>query len=150
MTRVLRMTGIAVAAAFVAGAVTTEPQRALAQTPRPTAAPVLVLLGCVERVAPATPASNPTAPVVPTFKIMDVQPGGTGQKPTTLATEYLVVGPETIQFSKFQNQWVEVTGSITAATSAPPPPARGQRGSALSTFTVTALKVVANECKGIK
>jgi len=142
----LRMTVVAIAAAVVDGAVTTG-QRAWAQTPRPSAAPVLVLIGCVERMPPATPATNPTAPVVPTFKIMDVQAGGTGQKPATLAPEYLVVGPETIQFSKFQNQWVEVTGSITAAPAAPTP-ARGQRGAALSTFTVTALKVVATECKG--
>lgn len=152
MTRTLRITVVALAAALVAGAAVTERQIASAQTPRPTAAPVVVLIGCVERMTPATPATSPTTPVVPTYKIMDVQPGsGPGQKPMTLAAEYHIVGPDSIAFGKFQNQWVEVTGSITAAAGqAPtPPPGRGQRGQApsLATFTVTALKVVSTECK---
>jgi len=99
---------------------------------------------------PVTP-SNSAAPVVPTYKIMDVQPGGTGQKPMTLAAEYHIVGPDSIAFAKFENQRVELTGSISAAPAQTPaqPPARGQRAQAplLSTFTVTALKVVSTECK---
>jgi hypothetical protein len=146
MTRLLRITVVALASALVAGAA------ASAQTPRATAtpAPVVVLIGCVELMTPVTP-TNPATRVVPTYKIMDVQPGGTGQKPMTLAAEYHIVGPDSIVFGKFENQRVEVTGSITAAPAqAPtPPPGRGQRAQTPlpSTFTVTALKVVSTECK---
>ena len=146
MTRSLRMAIVAIASALVAGAA------ASAQTPRPAAtpAPVVVLTGCVELMTPVTP-SNPAAPVVPTYKIMDVQPGGTGQKPMTLAAEYHIVGPDSIVFGRFQNQRVELTGSISAAPAQAPasPPGRGQRAQTPlpSTFTVTALKVVSTECK---
>jgi hypothetical protein len=146
MTRLLRIPAVALASAFVAGVA------ASAQTPRPTGtpAPVVVLIGCVELMTPVTP-SNPAAPVVPTYKIMDVQPGGTGQKPMTLATEYHIVGPDSIAFGRFQNQRVELTGSISAAPAQAPasPPGRGQRTQTPlpSTFTVTALKVVSTECK---
>ncbi len=61
-----------------------------------------------------------------------------------------IVGPESIAFGRFQNQRVEVTGSISAApAAAPPSPARGQRAQTPlpSTFTVTALKVLSTECK---
>ena len=142
MTRLLRITVVAFASALVAGAAVS------AQTPRPTAtpAPVVVLIGCVELMKPVTP-SNSAAPVVPTYKIMDVQPGGAGQKPMTLAAEYHIVGPDSIAFAKFENQRVELTGSISAAPAQTP--ARRQRAQtpSLSTFTVTALKVVSTECK---
>jgi len=146
MIRALRMIVVTFAAAGVAGAMTPR-DVASAQTPTPTSAPVVALIGCVERMTPATPPANPAAPVVPAFKIMDVQPGA-GQKPARLATEYLIVGPESIPFAKYQNQWVEVTGSISATPNPSPTPAgRGQAPAPLATFTVTALKVVSTECK---
>jgi len=146
MTRLLRISVFAFASAVVAGAAVS------AQTPRPTPtpAPVVVLIGCVELMTPVTP-TNPATPAVATYKIVDVQPGGAGQKPMTLAAEYHIVGPDSIAFARYQNQRVELTGSISAAPAqAPaPPPGRGQRTQTPlpSTFMVTALKVVSTECK---
>jgi len=152
MTRKQNIMVVALAAFLAAAGVATQANDAVAQTPRPVAAPIVALIGCVERVMPTAPAGNPATPAPPpVYKIMDVQPGSApGQKPMTLAREYRIVGPESITFSKFQNQWVEVTGSITAAPAGPPPPATGQGTPApqLSTFTVTALKVVSTECRG--
>ena len=150
MIRALRMIVVTFAAIGAAAAMTGR-DVASAQTPTPTpapaSAPVVALIGCVERMSPSTPPANPAAPVVPAFKIMDVQPGA-GQKPTRLAPEYLIVGPQSIPFAKYQNQWVEVTGSITATpTPSPTPAGRGQTAASLATFTVTALKVVSTECK---
>ena len=146
MIHTFKMTIVAFAA--VGGAALTAQHVASAQTPQPTNAPVVALLGCVERMTPAAPPTNPKAPVVPTFKIVDVGPGA-GQQPATLATEYLIVGPESIPFAKYQNQWVELTGAITAVpTPSPTPAGRGQAPTPLSTFTVKALKVISTECKG--
>jgi hypothetical protein len=128
------------------------------QTPEQTKAadqPMVAIIGCVERVMPpppppgTPPAGAPATP--PAYKIIDVQPGSSlKQKPMTLATEYVVVGPESIAFSKYQNQWVELTGRLAAPAMASqmPPAARGEKGAAPpATFTVATIKVVATECK---
>ena len=152
MTPALRITVVAMAAAAVAAMATAQQRGQTTPTPRATPAAV-VLIGCVERVMPASPTGTSAAAAAPpTYKIMDVQPGtGAGQKPMTPAAEYLLAGPESIPFSKYQNQWVEVTGTITAAAPAPAQSARGQKPAPapppLPTFTVTALKVVSTECK---
>ena len=152
MTRKIRISVVAVAAAAVAAVATAQQRGQTTPTPRATPAPV-VLIGCVERVMPTGQTGTSAAPAAPpAYKIMDVQPGtGAGQKPMTPAAEYLLAGPESIPFSKYQNQWVEVMGTITAAppTPTPAPSARGQKPARppLPTFTVTALKVVSTECK---
>ena len=128
----------------------------LAQTPgqaRAADQPLVALIGCVERVMPPPPPpGSPATPAAPpAYKIIDVQPGSSvGQKPMTLASEYLVVGPESIAFSKYQNQWVEVTGRmLVAALSTPPatPPAARGAKPLPATFTVQTLKIIATECK---
>src|SRR5262245_19881045 len=153
MTRIQQL----VAAAVVGMGVTAG--AATAQTPeqaKSTDQPLVAMIGCIERVMPpppppgTPPAAAPAPP--PAFKIMDVQAGSSvKQKPMTFASEYFVVGPDSIAFSKFQNQWVEVTGRMfvaARATSAPttPPVARGEKAPP-ATFTVSTIKVVANECK---
>lgn len=131
---------------------------AVAQTPEQAKGadqPLIAMIGCIERVMPpppppgTPPASAPAAP--PAYKIMDVQPGSSiRQKPMAFATEYIVVGPESIAFSKYQNQWVEITGHMSAAspsgTPPTPPVARGQKAPP-ATFTVSTIKVINTECK---
>lgn len=116
--------------------------------------PVFALIGCVERVVPPTPATGakPAAPAAstPTYKLTDVQPSSTvPQKPKVYEKEYLVVGPESIAFSKFQNQWVEVTGTIKPANVKSPSPAGGEKPAAppLGIVTVATIKLISTECK---
>jgi hypothetical protein len=147
---------------FVAATVTVAAMSAgaaAAQTPEQAKGadqPLISLIGCVERVMPpppppGTPPAGATSSA-PAFKLIDVQPGsGVKQKPMTPATEYFVVGPESIAFSKFQNQWVEVTGRVfVAALSTPPttpPVARGEKAPPPATFTVSTIKMISSECK---
>ena len=81
--------------------------------------------------------------------VVPIQPGSSvAQKPKVYAKEYFVVGPESIVFSKYQNEWVEVTGTITEVASGTP--ATGGEKAAtppLSTVTVTAIKMISTECK---
>ncbi len=129
-----------------------------AQTPAPqkqSATPATIsLIGCVERVMPATPArGSASTPQTPSYKLIDVQPGTVGQQPITLGREYQLKGPATIDFATHQNHWVEVTGTV--APPAPPVAASSGRNSTaaqkaaapLPVFTATAVKVVSNECK---
>jgi hypothetical protein len=120
---------------------------------------VVSLIGCVERVPPAQPArgtAQPT-PQPSAYKLIDVQPGtGTSAnlKPgseflLTLATSLATP----IDLGKLQNQWVEVTGTISPAPPPkvnPPgttPPAGAASPTPLPTLTTTAVKVVSTECK---
>jgi hypothetical protein len=142
MTRIQQLVAAIVAAAGVSGA-------AIAQTPEQAKAgdqPMIALIGCVERVMPPPPPPGTKPPTpAPAYKIIDVQPGSSiKQKPMTFAMEYLVVGPESIAFSKYQNQWVEVTGRFAPTT---PPPAGSEKTGPPATFTVSTIKVISTECK---
>ena len=109
---------------------------------------------------PATPSVRGTTapmPQTPAYRLIDVQPGtgtATTLKPNSqflLTVSASVATP--IDFGKFQNQWVEVTGTMTPVPPAPanrqanPPPAGQTATAPLPTFTTTALKVVSTECK---
>ena len=150
MTRIQQfVTATVLAAGLGSGAV-------VAQTPEQAKGadqPLVSIIGCVDRVMPPPPPPGaPAAPSAPpAYKIIDVQPGSSaGQKPMTLASEYLVTGPASIAFSKYQNQWVEVTGRmLVAALSTPsttPPAARGAKPLP-ATFSAQTIKVIATECK---
>ena len=146
MTRIQQfVTATVLAAGLGSGAV-------VAQTPEQAKGadqPLMALIGCVERVMPpAPPPGAPATPAAtPVYKLIDVQPGSSvQQKPMTLAPEYLVAGPESIAFSKYQNQWVEVTGRMFAAAVSTPPAARGAKPLP-ATFTVQSIKVISTECK---
>ena len=154
------LTTVVAAALLASGPLAQQPTTSPQQTPSKPA--VVSLIGCVERVAPAPPARGTTqpAPQGTVYKLIDVQPGtGTtaNLKPDsqfllTVATSLATP----IDLGKFQNQWVEVTGTISPA---PPTPAKvnppattgrptGEAATApLPTFATTAVKVVSTECK---
>ena len=147
-----------VAAGFLAtGLLAQQPSTA---NPQETASKpaVVSLIGCVERVTATPPArgTTPPAPQVATYKLIDVQPGAGTTATLKPGSQFLLTvatAPATpIDFGKFQNQWVEVTGTIS-----PVPPAKGNpqatprpagdAAAALPTLATTAVKVVSTECK---
>jgi hypothetical protein len=141
---------IAVSCAFLIG--TSMAQQPPTSTPQTTpGAGVVSLVGCVER-SPAIQGAPATAPA--TYKLIEVQPGATtrmGVKPDSqflLASSTSLASP--IDFAKFQNQRVEVTGTLTPATPAKANP-QGKPGEvaaeALPTLVLTSLKTVSTECK---
>ena len=152
MTRIQQF-AVAVLVACVAATTLYAQQSTPPQTGQ-AKAQVITLVGCVDRVLPSNPTTTPPAkPPAPTFKLTGVQPGtGTTLSATMIEKEYLIVGPETLPFSKYHNQWVEVTGTIVPVTPPATPPPAGQMKPAamilLPTFNVTELKVVSTECKG--
>ena len=118
---------------------------------------VVSLVGCVEHVTAPTAARGTTqpAPQRPAFKLIDAQPGA-GTRTTLKAESQFLLAVATslstpIDLAKFQNQWVEVTGTITPVPSAKenPPVAARPAGETvqLPTFTLTSLKVVSTECR---
>jgi len=135
------------------------PQQPSAANPQQTASKpaVVSFIGCVERVAAAPPARGTTAPApqAPAYRLIDVQPGaGTAAtlKPDSqflLAVSTSLTTP--IDLGKFQNQWVEVTGTLSPAPPATVSPQATTRPTGqtapLPTLTTTALKVVSTECK---
>ena len=130
---------------------TTSPQ----QTPSKPA--VVSLIGCVERVAATAPTRGTTPPATqaPAYRLIDVQPGtGTVANLKPNSQFLLAVAPSVstpIDLGKLQNQWVEVTGTISPVPSATvtpqaTAPPTGQ-AAPLPTFTTTAVKVISTECK---
>jgi hypothetical protein len=137
----------------------------------PPPAPVVALIGCVERIAPpATPAGSKAPAVAPAYKLIDVQPGGGSpvvsrsgtppptpppakQPPMVVDKEYLLAVHESVKLSDYQNQRVEVTGTLSAIPdAAPAQPARGEPQTPpatpkLSILKVDSIKVVSTECK---
>jgi hypothetical protein len=135
-------------------------QQASTASPQQTSkAPVVSLIGCVHREPAAAPAGGATQPTpqVVAYRLTDVQPGtGTTVNLKAESQFFLTVAtslPTPIDLGKYQNQWVEVTGTIspvTAATAKPQtaPPKTGQAAPVpLSMLTATAVKVVSTECK---
>ena len=121
-------------------------------TPQQTRAVPVKIAGCVERVLPAGAPPNTAA----MYKLINTQPGraeaGGGdttsrppQPPTVLDPEYMLASAKPMDFAKFQNQRVEVTGIATATRA----PASGGQMSELpkQTLTVTDLQVTSTECK---
>jgi hypothetical protein len=140
----------AVAVAFLVGGPLNLPVQS--PTPQRATPTVVSFIGCVERVMPAPRrASEPAPPQqAATFKLIDVQPDTGTQKVIESGAEYALVGSATIDIGKFQNQWVEVTGTVMAprpATATTPPAGQKTPPSPLPTFSVASLKVVSTECK---
>ena len=151
------------AAVVAAGLLATGPltQQPPAVSPQQTAAKATVvsLIGCVERVTATPPAPGTTkpAPQGPAYKLIDVQPGA-GTTATLKADSQFLLTVSTslttpIDLGKFQNQWVEVTGTISPVASekvnpqATTRPAGQATPEPLPTFTTTSVKVVSTECK---
>jgi hypothetical protein len=147
-----RLVAAAAALALGVSAGVSAQTTAQATAQRQSTPAVFSVIGCVERIAPTPPPARTEQ--TPTYKLTDVQPGVVGQKPVTVGSEYQLAGSAEIDFTKHQNQWVEVTGTLAAP--APPVVASSGRGggsaqkpaSVLPIFTVTAVKVVNTECKG--
>ena len=109
------------------------------------------LIGCVERL-PAAQGAPATAPA--TFKLIEVQPGAGTRMTVRVDAQFLLANAKSatapIELGKFQNQRVEVTGTIAPAppTVVNPQAKPGEAAAAsLPTFTLTSLKVVSTECK---
>ena len=150
---------VVVAAALLAPAPLAQQSSIPSQPQTASKAAAVSLIGCVERVTPAQPArgtAQPT-PQASAYKLIDVQPGTGTSANLKPGSEFLLTVATSlatpIDFGKFQNQWVEVTGTISPA---PPPqvnppgstrPAGGASPAPLATLTTTALKVVSTECK---
>ena len=125
-------------------------QRPAAASAAQTPTGAVSLIGCVERV-PAAQGAPATAQ--PTFKLIEVQPGPGTTMSMKVDTQFLLAAGKPsatpIDLGKFQNQRVEVTGTI-----APAPPAKanpqtkpGDTTAPLPTLTLTSLKLVSTECK---
>jgi hypothetical protein len=141
----------------------TAPLAAQAPTPKPQQTPsqpaVVSLIGCVERVAAASPARGATPPAAqgPAYKLIDVQPGAGSTTTPKADSQFLLTVSSTltppIDLGKFQNQWVEVTGTLSPVPpakvnpQAPSRPAGETAAAPLPTFTATSVKVVSTECK---
>lgn len=139
-----RIIALAVAAS-VTGAV------AIAQTPTPTPAPVTIA-GCVERTM--TPGSKPGS--APQFRLIDTAPatpapppggrGTTAKPPIPIERQYLLTAVASIDLGKFQNQRVEVLGTVAPAPVATPP-ATAAADAPRFVLAAMQVKMVSNECK---
>ena len=153
---------------LAAGAAVQEPQSAK----QAATGPRVAIIGCVDRVAPAvtgdpvstTPptARQSAAAATPAYKLIDTQPGGgspvidasgrvisapTAKAPEVTDPQYWLTGPATIDFAKYQNQRVEIVGTLGAPTGAPTvqttPPADAPK----SVLTAISVRVISTECK---
>ena len=150
-----------------------QPARGEQNPPPP--APVVSLIGCVERVAaPPAPAGSKAPEVPPAFKLVDVQPGGGSpvvgrsgtpppspppprQPPMVVEKEYVLSAKDVTTLRAYENQRVEVTGTLSAIPdAAPPQPSRaepqppsptGTPAHRLSVLKVASVKVISTECK---
>ncbi len=125
-----------------------------ATTPQQTRAVPVKIAGCVERVAPAPAGAAANAPA--RYKLINTQPGRAEvsggdttsrppQPPAVLDPEYLLVAAKPIDFVKYQNQRVEVTGIATPTKPAAGAPADLPK----QTLTVSAVQVTSTECRGM-
>lgn len=138
------------AAAVIAAATVVADTPQAGQTRQTRAVPVKIA-GCIDRLLPA--GAPPKAPEL--YKLINTQPGRTQvsggdttsrppQPPVVLDAEYLLVGVKPMDFAKYQNQRVEVTG-IAGMTQ---PPAGTKAGDLPKrTLTITDVQVLATECK---
>jgi hypothetical protein len=117
------------------------------QTAQQTA-PVTIA-GCVERSV--LPGARTGAP--PAYKLIDTQPGPAPtpagkpvKTPLALEPQYWLQAPASIDLGKFQNQRVEVTGTISTPVAALPPDA--PKDTPKSTLVLTTLRMISEECKG--
>ena len=125
-----------------------------ATTPQQTRVVPVKIAGCVERVAPAPAGTPEKSPVL--YKLINTQPGRAEvsggdttsrppQPPAVLDPEYLLAGAKPIDFVKYQNQRVEVTGIATPTKA----PAGAPADLPKQTLTVSAVQVTSTECRGL-
>ena len=156
MTFQTQLGAIAAAALLATGPVAQQPPTTGTQQTASKSA-VVSLIGCVERVSATSPVpgNTQTTPQRPAYKLIDVQPGA-GTTWTTKADSQFLLTVSTslttpIDLGKFQNQRVEVTGTILPVPPGrmnPQAPARpAGEPEPLPTLTTTSLKVVSTECK---
>ena len=146
-----------VAAGFLAtGLLAQEPSTASPQEAASKPA-VVSFIGCVERVTATPPVrgTTPPAPQGATYKLIDVQPG-TGTTATLKpGSQFLLTVARSvttpIDLGKFQNQWVEVTRTISPVPAAKVNPQATPRpageAAPLPTLATTVVKVISTECK---
>lgn len=137
----------------MAGAILVAGTAVLAQTPTPQSTPApITIAGCVERAM--TPGSKAGAD--PQFRLIDTAPaapaptpagrGTATRPPTAIERQYLLTALPSIDLAKFQNQRVEIIGTVKPAP-APTPPATMPADAPKFVLAVMQLKMVSNECK---
>lgn len=166
--------GSAVAAIALAAGLQLQAQTSAPQTPP---APV-TLIGCIARAPQATAATS-TVPATPApftpHILTDTQAGGgspvvdrSGGRATSTPTppakpamvvehQYWLKAPATIALAQYENQRVEVVGTLAAEPAATGASAAGTRGQTpptgtakdrpTSVLTLTSVKVLSTECK---
>jgi hypothetical protein len=166
MTPFLRPVGATLFGCLIAaGAAAQEPQTNQAAA----ASPQVAIIGCVDRAVPTLP-DDPTRTTPPpggqrpaaAYKLIDTQPGGgspvvdaTGRVlstppakgPEVVEPQYWLAGPPTIDFAKYQNQRVEIIGSLKPSDRATTAQATTPPDAPKTVLTATSLRVVSTECK---
>jgi hypothetical protein len=175
MTRI-NCSNLLLALTFAAGTTAfaaQQPQTMPQTTPKPAPAAV-TLIGCVERAAADPTSGRQTQAALPAaYKLIDAQAGGsspvvdvrggratppppppsTPPRPTMVVEhQYWMTAPASIDLSKYQNQRVEVIGTIGSVgqlggrgKDATGQPVAGTQP--MSMLTITSLKVLSTECK---
>ena len=128
---------------------------AAAQMPKP--APVAVQ-GCIDRATPDAPAmyvlidaqAGGSSPVIPAGSTQPPPPPTvTPKAPTTVEPRYWLTGAtSTIDFSKHQNQRVEVVGLVMETPALKPGAKPLPPDAPKATLQVTSIKMLSTECKG--
>jgi hypothetical protein len=127
-----------------------------AQMPKP--APVAVQ-GCIDRAMPDAPAmyilidaqAGGSSPVVPAARggTPPPPPTVTPTAPVTVEPRYWLSGAtSTVDFSKYQNQRVEVVGLVMDAPAMKPGAKPLQPDAPKALLQVTSIKLLSTECKG--
>jgi hypothetical protein len=70
----------------------------------------------------------------------------TTKPPPAIEPQYLLTAPASIDLGKFQNQRVEVTGTVSLAP-VPKPPATVPSDAPKSVLAAMAVRLINNECK---
>jgi len=133
------------------------PQNPPPSMQKPTPAPVAVQ-GCVDRAMPDGPAmyilidaqAGGSSPVMPAGR-SETPPPPTAKAPATIEPRYWLTGAtSTIDFSKHQNQRVEVVGLVMDVPAMKPGAKPLPPDAPKATLQVTSIKMLSTECKGRK
>jgi hypothetical protein len=154
---------------LAAGAAAQQPQTAQ----EAAAGPQVAIIGCIDRAAPAAaddparttppPAGQAAQPPARAYKLIDAQPGGgspvvdpsgrvvstpPAKAPDVVEPQYWLTGPPTIDFAKYQNQRVEIIGTLKAAsTTATTVQTTPSPDAPKTVLTAASVRVVSTECK---
>ena len=135
------------------------PQNPTPSMQKPTPVPVSVQ-GCVDRAMPDGPAmyvlidaqAGGASPVVAAGRAQTTPPPPpTPKAPATVEPRYWLTGAtSTIDFSKHQNQRVEVVGLVMDVPAMKPGAKPLPPDAPKATLQVTSIKMLSTECKGLK